>query len=658
MKLIDVNTFFNKDPDGGFLSLQKYTIQRRNEYTLHCFIQGEGILRIGKNQYPIQDSIKFITFPEEGYAINIFPNSKPVTYYGYTFRLTENDSDIISFFHTHLQKTRIFSLTRNHRMNLDEIKYKFDCSSEHSIKSAEHQIASIIYSLPEKKNTNTFTLETIEYIEYACELMREGIYRHLKLSEICSKLNITESHFIRIFKSYMGTSPMKYFTKMKTKEAARLLSETNESISQIAEKLNFSNESHLNRTFKQYLSVTPGQYRNNYIKTLEAKQKKSEQELEEAYTLLQKIIDATPDLIFYKDTNGILMGCNDAFSEIMGLPKEKIIGFSDFEIHPRDAAQFFTDRDQVIFQNDHPYKNEEWMTYPNGVKRRFEVYKAPFHDSNGNIIGLLGISRDITEREKNKEEMQKVAYDEQIANEQKTQFLLTMADEYLRSISRIQKLVIKYPHVNSSPNDLHLSLDKLLFECDYVSVLTKDIIDFIKYQSGEENIQIKGFSLINLLNRLKNSLQKNVKLRSSVNSRIHSEIPQIVFGDELRLQHLIVHLVNTALRNSQGGSIDFTCTYMKNTATFKITIWGVKFTKNKQESMLRAVNLKTENSFFNKGVDLSMLIAYRITIAMDGELTFEFQERDTLQYVLKINLPSDVESLDLYYSPKKSVTVR
>jgi PAS domain S-box-containing protein len=655
MTILDIISILDKKPEEVKSIFRSYAIQPKDEYVLHCFVRGSGVLRIGREKYSIKDSVKFLTFPGEGVAINIFSHSKPVTYYGFSFSLSDANSETASFMLENLKQPRLFTLNKNTRPLLDELTYKFENGNTHSLKSAEHQLLSLLYSLPERKTSETLAPETIEYIEYACELMMKNVYEPTKLSGICHKLNVTESHFIRVFKLHMGISPMKYYTQLKIQEAAKLLNETDIPIARIAEKLNFSNESHFNRTFKQYLSITPGQYRHNYIKTLEARQKKSEQELEEAYNLLQKIIDATPDLIFYKDTNGILMGCNDAFSEIVGLPKERIIGFSDFEIHPADMAQFFTERDQVIFQNDHPYKNEEWMKYPNGEKRRFEVYKAPFHDANGNIIGLLGISRDITEREENKLKMEKAKQEEQIANEQKTQFLLTMADEYLTSISRIQQYIMKSNAARTIQSS-GAPFNKLLFECDYLSVLTKDIIDFIKYQSGEESVQVRGFNLLSFLNRLRYSIQKNLKLSSSVSVRIHSEVPKIVFGDELRLQHLIVHLVNTALRNSEGGNIVITCTHDGNTAAFRLEIDGVNFGERKQESILKAVNSKTENSFFKKGVDLSMLIAHRITAAMEGDLKVSFQKPGALFYTVSINLPSDVESLDLYYTPKNLVT--
>ncbi len=177
---------------------------------------------------------------------------------------------------------------------------------------------------------------------------------------------------------------------------------TNKTLAHIAEDLNFSSASHFSKTFKQYLSISPIQYRNNYINTLENRQEQSAKEIEKAYVLLQNIIDSSPDMIFYKDINGIMMGCNKTTCEILGLKREQIVGHSDYDYCSKEDADFFKKRDEMIFQTGEAYKNEEWMTYPDGRKRKFEVYKAPFHDSQGQLLGLIGISRDITDREQKK----------------------------------------------------------------------------------------------------------------------------------------------------------------------------------------------------------------------------------------------------------------
>ena len=101
----------------------------------------------------------------------------------------------------------------------------------------------------------------------AVEFMQERKYSDFRLDELSSHLNLSVPHFIRIFKSKMGLPPMKYFARIKVEEAATLLMNSDKPLATIAEELNFSSPAHFSKTFKQYMNVSPTQYRNNYINT-------------------------------------------------------------------------------------------------------------------------------------------------------------------------------------------------------------------------------------------------------------------------------------------------------------------------------------------------------------------------------------------------------
>lgn len=126
--------------------------------------------------------------------------------------------------------------------------------------------------------------------------------------------------------------------------------------------------------------------------------KKAQLELKKQQDLLQTIIDSTPDLIFYKDINSNYLGCNKAFEKYSNRSKEEQIGKSDYDFFDKETALFFRQKDQEIFKNKKSIKNEEWVIYPDGEKVLLETIKTPIYDENKHIIGLVGVSRNITER--------------------------------------------------------------------------------------------------------------------------------------------------------------------------------------------------------------------------------------------------------------------
>jgi diguanylate cyclase (GGDEF)-like protein/PAS domain S-box-containing protein len=116
------------------------------------------------------------------------------------------------------------------------------------------------------------------------------------------------------------------------------------------------------------------------------------------HTLLQTI----PDLIWLKDTNGIYISCNSAFERLYGAKEADIIGKTDYDFVDKQQADSFRENDHKAMMANQAVSNEEWLTFADGGYRGlFEAVKVPLKDANGQIIGVLGISRDITERKAN-----------------------------------------------------------------------------------------------------------------------------------------------------------------------------------------------------------------------------------------------------------------
>ena len=124
---------------------------------------------------------------------------------------------------------------------------------------------------------------------------------------------------------------------------------------------------------------------------------------------INSLLDAIPDVVFFKNTEGVYLGCNPAFIEIAGRPKNEIIGKKDHELFDREAADWFQEQDLRMMTAREPIHIEEWVTYPDGRRALHDTYKAPYLDPDGKLIGVLGLSRDITERKKAEEALARSA---------------------------------------------------------------------------------------------------------------------------------------------------------------------------------------------------------------------------------------------------------
>lgn len=123
-----------------------------------------------------------------------------------------------------------------------------------------------------------------------------------------------------------------------------------------------------------------------------------EQEIASSNAQLRTILDTSPDLIFFKDSSGVYLGCNNAFAEFVGQSEAEIIGKTDFELFDAEIAAFFRDNDRKMLELGQRRSNEEWVTYPDGHRVLMDVVKVPYYGPHDAALGVLGISRDITAR--------------------------------------------------------------------------------------------------------------------------------------------------------------------------------------------------------------------------------------------------------------------
>ncbi|PZO38323.1 MAG: hypothetical protein DCF19_16730 [Pseudanabaena frigida] len=142
-----------------------------------------------------------------------------------------------------------------------------------------------------------------------------------------------------------------------------------------------------------------------------------EKALLESQQFIQTVVDTVPLSLFWKNRESVYLGCNQQFAKVLGLKSaEEIIGKTDFDL-PSTQAEAIAHRadDRHIMESGQARLGiEETMTLSNGERRWVETHKAPFRDWTDYIIGLVGISMDITIRRQNEARLKYQAEQERI----------------------------------------------------------------------------------------------------------------------------------------------------------------------------------------------------------------------------------------------------
>ena len=127
-------------------------------------------------------------------------------------------------------------------------------------------------------------------------------------------------------------------------------------------------------------------------------------QLSERESQLRTLVQTLPDLVWCKDPDGVYMACNPKFERFFGAAQHEIIGKTDYDFIDKKLADFFREKDKIAIAAGKPSINEEEVIYADdGHKELLETIKAPMFSSDGKLIGVLGVARDISERRRSEQ---------------------------------------------------------------------------------------------------------------------------------------------------------------------------------------------------------------------------------------------------------------
>ena len=231
-----------------------------HQYELHYFIGGEGYFRVGGKVHLVSPGALFICPPQSPHAVETDVEEDPITYYAVLFTLTEEENDeSLTEILDRAAAEKPQNIGRNYRFFFEELKDRSRSTSPLHRQSAQHQLLSFLYLLgagdiPRGEPGNI-------HLEKALNLMQDKVYEKLTLPDLVRRLGITESYMIRLFRTKLNITPMKYFTRLKVEAAAALLADTPLAVYEIADRLKFYSEYHFSRVFKNYTGSAPTLYR-------------------------------------------------------------------------------------------------------------------------------------------------------------------------------------------------------------------------------------------------------------------------------------------------------------------------------------------------------------------------------------------------------------
>jgi PAS domain S-box-containing protein len=244
--------------------------------------------------------------------------------------------------------------------------------------------------------------------------------------------------------------------------------------------------------------------------TGEVKQRKrAEEELAGANKLLQTILDTTPMRIFWKDVESHYLGCNLSFAREAGETQpEELIGKTDYQlIWPEQAERFQTDDRLVIDSGAPKLAYEEQIRSPDGELLNIRTSKVPLCNEQQEIIGVVGIYEDITERKLLKA---------QLVQAQKMEAIGQLAGGVAHDFNNKLGVILGYAELvlkQSAPEQPHFQhLQEIYKAAESSAALTRQLLAFARQQPVTPKVLDLNENIYGMLQMLRRLIGEDIEL--------------------------------------------------------------------------------------------------------------------------------------------------
>ncbi|MDD4955030.1 MAG: PAS domain-containing sensor histidine kinase [Candidatus Omnitrophica bacterium] len=334
-----------------------------------------------------------------------------------------------------------------------------------------------------------------------------------------------------------------------------------------------------------------------------------------------KIINSIPDPIFVKDREHRWVLLNEAHAQMIGIPTEEMLGKTDHDYFPKEQADVFWAKDEVVFETGGENVNEELWTDSKGLRHVIVTKKNLYIDDKGNKF-IVGVIRDITDLKNTQEKLRE-------AKEVQSRFTSVVSHELRTPLAAIRTGVniildgLSGP-INSEQRDF---LEIVKKNIERLSRLINDVLDFQKLDSGKMHFEMKPNCINEVIEEVCKAMQPLVEKKNlKFILNLDSNIPQFLFDKDKFIQ-VMANLLNNAIAFTDKGSITITSRLKDNNLHVMVEDTGVGISKESLPKLFRPFEqAERQDSGKRQGTGLGLAICKEIILKHKGNIWAEPKE--------------------------------
>ena len=386
-------------------------------------------------------------------------------------------------------------------------------------------------------------------------------------------------------------------------------------------------------------------YLDKLVEKQEQHIKSQSEHITHAETLLNVVINALPYGILWKNTEQRYLGANQRYLDDIKMNSlSDILGKTDFEILPTDAAEKFHKIDQQVLSHNSVVSYEEKEIDESGNNQYAAVSRIPLRASDGQLLGILSTYNDITERINMEMELRDAKYSAELASQAKSQFLANMSHEIRTPLNGIMGLISLC--LSSDLNEQQLKhLKKADLSAKTLLHIINDVLDISKIEVGQVQLEQKNFALEEILAHINSQftlqaddkgIQFNVSFQGTANLWL--------LGDPTRLLQILMNLCSNSVKFTEKGNVELVCRAQKQQdhafIYFEIRDTGIGIEESTLPSLFDSFT-QADSSINRKfgGTGLGLAIVKALAEMMGGSIQAKSELGKGSQFIVKLTLP-------------------
>lgn len=344
---------------------------------------------------------------------------------------------------------------------------------------------------------------------------------------------------------------------------------------------------------------------------------------------LSILLATIPAYVFFKDNQLRYFMVNQPFAELFGFPPEYFVGrkFPDI-LKGYTNEEYFMLEQSVLDRGDAIYNIEEEIVYQNR-KRWVSTNLAPIRNASDEIIGLIGISWDVTDRKMHETELRESKEAAEAGTLAKNEFIASVSHEFRTPMNGILGLADIL--LNSGLNQEQIDLvNGITVSAQHLLVLLNDVLDFSAIEAGKMQLDHQPF----MLNRVLEDIAMVTKRKAEEKSLafillIDPEIPDHLVGDAHRLKQILINLISNAVKFTESGKIEIRVTLEEkfashNMVRFAVSDSGVGIPHGAIDSLFKVFSrVRQDKTRLIAGTGLGLSICKKLTDMMGGKIGVE-----------------------------------